>query len=225
MNKELAEVIKLYATEDHSAVARYLLEKSKDNVNAMLLDLLTMYFNDRNSSTLREYMLVTLSGFTPNEAKLGYNGYRQKTIAGRVVRENCEAKPRNINTNSTRKTPSKLDGGGGFNDYSFARLEKHKRDNALVVVGGFIDGKLIYIFRFPFNSPSLVERLHGQLLKKYPDGRDVGSDWLRSASFRLDDYKDAKNLEVEVFVDKTQLAEFKPHIRGKLYRFLTEHAR
>ncbi len=71
MNKELAEVIKLYATREHLAVTKYLLEKSKDSINAILLDLLTMYFNDRNSSTLREYMLVTVSGFTPNEAKMG----------------------------------------------------------------------------------------------------------------------------------------------------------
>lgn len=102
MNKELAEVIKLYAMADHPSVINYLLGKSKDSVNAILLDLLTMYFNDKNSSTLREYMLVTMSGFTPTEAKLGYNGYRQITINGSKIKEECEAKPKNINTNSEK---------------------------------------------------------------------------------------------------------------------------
>lgn len=220
MNKELAEVIKLYATKDHRAVLQYLLDKSKDSVHAILLDLLTMYFNDRNSSTLREYMLVTLSGFTPNEAKTGYNGYRQVTIGGSRVTEACEAKPKNVNTNDEKV--KKLNGGGGFNDYTFARLAKHKQENAMVIVGGFIDGKLIYISRFPFNSDSFVARLRAQLLRKYPDGKDVRGDWLRSATFRLQDYQNLATLQTEVFVSPMELRDCQPYITKPLYQFLEQ---
>ncbi len=218
MNKELEEVIKLYSTQDHFEVTKYLLEKSKDSVNAILLDLLTMYFNDKNSSTLREYMLVTVSGFTPSEEKLGYNGYRQTTIDGKRVVENCEAKPKNINTNKAKIT--KLSGGGGFNDYTFERLEKHKKENPTVLVGGFIDGKLIHVFRFSFNSHPFVKRLRKQLLKKYPNGKDVKGDWLRSATFGLNDYKNIADLSVDVLVSKNVLLGFRKYITRPLYEFL-----
>ena len=221
MNKNLAETIKLYATAEHSAVTEYLHTLSRDSVTAILLDLLTMYFNDKNSSTLRDYMLLTLSGFTPNTEKIGYNGYRQTTIAGEQVREECEAKPKNIRSDDPK--PKKLNGAGGFNDYTFARLEKHKRENPTVLVGGFIDGKLIYICRFPFDSPSFTARLKSQLLKKYPDGKDKKGDWLRSATFRLADYKDVDDLTVDVFVDSKKLDECKPCITGPLLAFLKKH--
>jgi len=219
MNANLAKVIKLYATADHSAVTEHLRALSQDSVNATLLDLLTMYFNDKNSSTLREYMLVTLSGFTPNEAKIGYNGYRQTTIAGQKVRENCEAKPMNINTNNPKSR--KLNGAGGFNDYTFRRLETHKRENPVVLMGGFVDGKLIYICRFPFDTPSFTMRLKDQLLNQNPDGNDVPGRYVRSAAFRLKDYQNASEL---VFVDNEALDKHKQHFTKPLHAFLKKHS-
>ena len=78
MNKDLDEAIKKYATSTHKDVSNLLLDKSKGNLISVLIDLLTMYFNDKNSSTLREYILVTSNGFISNKEKLGYNGYLQK---------------------------------------------------------------------------------------------------------------------------------------------------
>ena len=224
MNKELAEVIKLYATKNHSAVIEYLCGLSRDNVTAILLDLMTMYFNDKNSSTLREYILVTLSGFTPYpEKKIGFNGYRQVSIVGQEMRrEECEAKPKNINTND--KKPKKLNGTGGFSDYTYKKLKDHKKENPLMLVGGFVDGKLIYICRFPFDSPSFTARLKALLDRRYTDGQDVESDWLRSASFRLKDYANADGLEVDVYLkSEKELDEYKKHLTKQLYDFLKPH--
>ncbi|MCD6321865.1 MAG: hypothetical protein J7L77_02450, partial [Clostridiales bacterium] len=77
MNKELPEVLKLYSTETHQDLSSYLAGKSKDTLIAVLLDLLTIYINDKNSSTLREYLTVTLSGYIHKEKKIGYNGFKQ----------------------------------------------------------------------------------------------------------------------------------------------------
>ena len=63
MNRDLVEVIKLYATKPHIEVSKNLLEKSKDSLIAMFNDLLTIYINDKNSSTIREFITVNLSGY------------------------------------------------------------------------------------------------------------------------------------------------------------------
>lgn len=63
MNKDLIEVIKLYSTASHKELNNFLLDKSKDNLIAILNDLLTIYINDKNSSTIREFITTTISGY------------------------------------------------------------------------------------------------------------------------------------------------------------------
>ncbi|PIU83365.1 MAG: hypothetical protein COS68_04465 [Elusimicrobia bacterium CG06_land_8_20_14_3_00_38_11] len=63
MNQELAEVIKIYSTGTHQELSSYLIGKSKDTVIGILVDLLTMYINDKNSSTIREFITVTFAGY------------------------------------------------------------------------------------------------------------------------------------------------------------------
>jgi len=102
MNQELANVIKIYSIGTHKELGEYLLGKSKDNLIGALVDLLTMYITDKNSSTIREFITVTLAGYTHKEAKIGYNGFRQDAfISGKIIK--CEAKPKNINTEEFKK--------------------------------------------------------------------------------------------------------------------------
>ena len=82
MNQDLLQLIKDYATAPHSKINATLVNKSKDNLAAMLLDLLTLYYNDLNSSALREMVVSVLAGFTPLTEKLGYNGFRQEALTG-----------------------------------------------------------------------------------------------------------------------------------------------
>lgn len=73
MNRDLIELITLvYGTKNQQEVSGLLVSKSKQNLISILLDLITEYFNDKNSSTLREYLLVLLSGFKPLREKIGY---------------------------------------------------------------------------------------------------------------------------------------------------------
>ncbi|MBU2462344.1 hypothetical protein KKH65_05670, partial [bacterium] len=73
MNQELAKVVKIYSTGTHQELSSYLIGKSKDTIIGMLVDLLTMYINDKNSSTIREFLTVALSGYEHKVGKIGYN--------------------------------------------------------------------------------------------------------------------------------------------------------
>jgi len=142
MNKELAHVIRTYSTGSHQELSSYLIGKSKDTIIGILVDLLTMYINDKNSSTIREFITVTLAGYNHAEGKIGYNGFKQDAfVSGKILK--CEAKPKNFDTHSKAKNPQKLNGAGNFSDYTFARLEKDKQEKDLkMLVSGFVDGRL-----------------------------------------------------------------------------------
>lgn len=219
MNNELYEVIKAYATKSHKELSSLLLDKSKDQLIALFNDLITIYINDKNSSLLREYITVSLAGYTPTNTKIGYNGFKQSTqIGGKVIA--CEAKPQNLNTedNKKRKSPRKLNGGGNFTDYTRKRLVRDKKENPNMLISGFIDGELIYALEFPFGCASFIKRLKIQLKKRFPVGDKLG-EFLRSANFMFEHYKKCKNLKI-IYLEKEKLEKHKKHLTGKFYDFL-----
>jgi len=70
MNEDLLQLIKDYTTKEHTEISVNLLGKSKDNLVSILLDLLTIYYNDLNSSTMRELVVAVLAEYKPNPEKL-----------------------------------------------------------------------------------------------------------------------------------------------------------
>ena len=91
MNKTLQEIIKIYSTKSHIDFSNYLLNLSKDTLISIFSDLLTIYINDKNSSTIREFLTVELAGYKHNTKKIGFNGFKQISIDKAI---NCEAKPK-----------------------------------------------------------------------------------------------------------------------------------
>lgn len=169
----------------------YLIEKSKDTLIAVLVDLLTMYINDKNSSTLREFITVTLAGYTHKETKIGYNGFKQNSfVSGKTIK--CEAKPKNVcseefekyERGERRTKPSKLNGGGNFTDCTPQRLKRDKNEKGLnLLVSGFVDGKLVYILEFPFNSKDFIKNLNNKIQnwqKKLKGSKTIKGQFLRS---------------------------------------------
>ena len=219
MENELYEVIKTYATRPHKELASLLLDKSKDQLMSLLNSLLTIYINDKNSSLLREYITVSLAGYEPTNTKIGYNGFKQSTkIGGDMIA--CEAKPQNINTedNKKRKSPRRLNGGGNFTDYTNKRLSRDKKGNLNMLISGFVDGELIYVLEFPFNHHKFVKRLKNQLKRRFPNGDRLG-EFLRSANFTFEHYKNYKELKI-VYLEKEKLEKHKNHLAHKFYEFL-----
>lgn len=222
MNKDLLQLIKDYATEKHVEINANLLGKSKDNLIAILLDLLTMYYNDLNSSTMREIVVAVIAGYQPNTKKLGYNGFRHDTPAG--PHEFCEIKPRNFRTDSTVKKPKKLNGGGNFTDYTWERFQKHQMDNPNMLVAGFVDGRLIYIFGFSFNEQDFTTRLQEQLEKDLPHG-DIEGKYRRSADFIFKHYKDTVSFEAIYIAPIQELIEAKSYIVSHVFNYLEKYAK
>ncbi|MCY4088781.1 MAG: hypothetical protein OXF49_01475 [Candidatus Saccharibacteria bacterium] len=213
MNQDLLHLIGLFATKPQSEVLQHLSKKDSNEITKMLFSLLVLYFNDSNSSTLREATIVRLCGFNLDTNKLGYNGYRQSSIA---EQDWCEAKPVNIKTQSLAKNPRKLDGNANISDFTHKRLAKLESDNPTIIVGGFIDGRLFYIFSFKFKHQPLIQDLKTQLLKQLPDG-DKPSIYLRSANIKFSKYLSAPDLDLQLFVNKSTLEEHQRFVSKTVY--------
>ena len=222
MNKDLLEAVKIYATRPHPELSALLLQKSKDQLIALFNDLLTGYINDRNSSSIRELVVVSISGYTHRDAKIGYNGYKQSSgIGGKPI--SCEVKPKNINTedNKKRKSKSKHNGQGNFTDYTHKRIDKDLKENLNMLIAGFVDGELIFILEFPFNCKSFVERLKKQLKKRFPKGDKLG-EYLRGANFSFKDYENCKSLKL-IYLNKGSLEKNKPAFTKNFFGFLKKY--
>jgi hypothetical protein len=223
MNKELSHIIKLYSTDDHKRLNEYLLGKSKDNLIASLVDLITLYINDKNSSTLREFITVSVAGYEHNENKIGYNGFKQDSFSSAKTFQ-CEAKPKNIDTNSISKTKKVLNGYGNYSDYTIARFKKDKKEKNLnILSSGFIDGKLIYIFEFPFNTKKLLDHLEKQLEKRFENVKDSTNQYLRSANFDFRHFCDSPKLRIVYSVNNIDLDLYKNNISKLVFDFLKKY--
>ena len=200
MNEDLMNLVESFALRGQSEVGDELLSKSKPDLAAMLLDLLTAYYNDLNSLTLREAVVVRLAGFVPRSGNPGYNGYRNDADADRTTF--CEVKPKNVRAASPKD--KKLNGDGAFNNYTWSKFERHRAENPKMLVAGFIDGRLIYIFKFDFNEEDFTERLEDQLVRAFPNG-EATSSGPRSAAFRFRNFKNAKTLQTYCPVPTAEL--------------------
>lgn len=197
MNQNLTEVLRTYSlgsADFCSQMANY----SKPALIGILADLLTIYFNDRNSSMLREFLTTTIAGYQHCENKIGYNGFKI-TAAGQTI--DCEVKPKNIrssdfeeyNQGQRKNPPPKLNGSGNFTDYTWGRLKKDLSNAPNMLVSGFVDGRLLYILEFPFNTDTFIAKLKSQLDKRFPNGDQEGL-YLRGANFTYRDYLSSAQL-------------------------------
>jgi len=216
MNQDLIQVVIYYATKPHKELNELLLSKSKDNLISGFTDLLTAYINDKNSSSLREFVTVSTAGYQHNSNKLGYNGFKQNSAIGGIPIA-CEAKPKNIQTEGydQRKTKPKLNGEGGFNDYTFDRLQKDFQNNLNILSSGFVDGELLYILEFPF---SLV---YEHLKTKVPEKRTIGT-YTRMASFNFSHYTGSPKVKV-IYLNKNSIQNNKKYFNKKFYQFLIKN--
>ncbi|MCS6796850.1 MAG: hypothetical protein NZ516_12925 [Raineya sp.] len=221
MNQELAKALKLYAIKSHQEFSNHLLGHSKDTLIALFADLLTMYINDKNSSTIREFLTVTIAGFEHSEGKIGFNGFKQNSIVGGKPIY-CEAKPQNIHSTDfdRKKSKRKLNGGGNFTDYTWARFEKDKQENPYLLSSGFVDGKLLYIISFPFQTPTFIAFLERQLKKHFPNG-DEKNKYLRSCRFTYKNYFQDSACQIVYLAEKEILENFKKFFDKSFYNQLT----
>ena len=219
MNEDLLKLIQDFAIRERAEINQSLFGKSKEQLISMLTDLLTAYFNDLNSSTLRETVVVRLAGFQPTSEKLGYDGYSHDAASGKV--EHCEVKPKNIQSATKAKSRPKLSGQGNFTDYTWQRFHKNLEDNPRMLVAGFIDGRLIYIFEFDFKEEDFTAKLRAVLARRFPTGENIEGEYLRSASFSFKNYANSTSLRTRCFATKEELEDF--FSKGQITRQIFDH--
>ena len=171
-----------------------------DDKDSIIYNLLHEGFNDSNSSKFREDATNFVSGREASEGKHGYD----------VDDENIEIKPKNY------VGKSKLNAGGQFTDFTWARHKKYQNDEVVMSVSGFNNGKLIYVLEFDYNHSTFIKRIEDQLFRLLPNG-DETNRYVRSASFSFIHFSDAdiKKVYVSPNLDLHEHTMIK-----KLYNFL-----
>lgn len=167
------------------------------------IELMTKYFNDKNSSTLREEVMCYISGQEPNPNKLGYDG--KGTVA--------EKKPKNYDT--TNPKSKRLNGSGNYSDMTLKRHENFINDKAVIHIGGFVDGKIVYQFKVPYVG--LSDHFKKQLDKRLPDG-DKPTHYLRSMTFSLKALQQSNDVELEFLTPN--IDEYSGFMTKTLYTYL-----
>lgn len=199
----LYEILDAYFTSSEHLLP-LLREMDRETLINAFIDVLNRYANDPNSSTLRELFTLYKAGYEPKPGKLGYNGVSSD---GRP----CDVKPINIRSD----TDDKLNGSGNFSDFTYERLERYLRDRVLMLVSGFVDGRLVYILEFPFSYIEAV--LRRQLDRFFTAPRRPG-EYLRSANFSFIHYKACP--ELKVIYRAPNLEDFSKYLTKDLLAFL-----
>lgn len=184
----------------------YALDKIPQNLNfhdQCIYKLISEQANDTNSSTFREKITLHQCGYENSPGKLGEDGF--VPYSNRPV----EVKPQNATDGK------KLSGGGQFTDFTHSRVKKYTENNILMVVSGFIDGKLKFIVEFDFISPNFLKHITEKVIKSLPDG-DIPGKYCRSADFGWNKWKDASNLKLIYLSDKID----KSMVSGPFLNFL-----
>lgn len=181
----------------------------------VIKELLEQIINDKNSSMARETAILKEAGVEPLEGKLNYDGIKN----GKFI----EVKLRNLDTN--RENQSKLNGEGSYSDYTWERYKKHSHDNPDLLVGGFIDGKLVYIFKFGYNDNSFQNRIKDRLTSFFGDinSERRPNHYLRSLSFTYNHY--SSDAELIYIAPKDFLCNNKQYINKELFKRLMNESK
>lgn len=185
--------------------------KNLDMKDSIIYSLIKEHANDVNSSSFREEIAIYVCNHINLAGKLGYDA---QTKEGR----NVEHKPKN----SVGKK-NKLSGTGNFTDFTHARIDKYSKDEVLMCVSGFINGKICYAISFPFNHQSFKDHLKTQVTKSLPNG-DEPRKYCRSASFGFKHYADCKELKInfitEDFKNKSYETSFNEYMTKPFYDWM-----
>ena len=182
---------------------------------SIIKELLDEIMNDKNSSMARESVILKVAGYNHLEGKLDYDGYKDDEFA--------EVKLRNLDTTNLKS--SKLNGEGSYSDYTWERYEHHLQDNPTMLVGGFIDGKLLYIFKFKYSSKDIHNRIVEKLTNFFGDKSlpRKPNTYLRSLGFNYSHYKD--DAELIYIAPKEILCYNEKYINKNLFKRLIDESK
>ena len=175
---------------------------------SIIKELLDKIMNDKNSSMARESVILKVAGYNHLEGKLNYDGFKDN--------EFVEVKLKNLDTYNLKS--SKLNGEGSYSDYTWERYDHHLQDNPTILVGGFVDGKLIYIFKTKYSSKGIQNRIIERLTNFFGDKSlpRKPNTFLRSLGFNYSHYKD--DCELIYIASKEDLCYNEKYINKELFK-------
>lgn len=169
----------------------------------LLIGILNEMSCDKNSSSFREGVTLGVIGKKQSVTKLGYDSDD----------ECLEVKPKNITSDSKKK----FDGSGNFSDFTWARHKKYSTDNVKMIVSGFVDGKLIFVLSFDYNSPDFISEIERQLKKHLPDG-DMTSRYVRSVKFSYKHFMNSDTCVIEYV--NSEILKFENKFTKPFFNFI-----
>lgn len=175
---------------------------------SIIKDLLDIIMNDKNSSTAREIAILKTAKYNHLEGKLDYDGYKDD--------EFVEVKSRNFD--SKKQKNSKLKGEGNYTDYTWERYDHHYNDNPTMLIGGFVDGKLLYIFKTKYSNKGLQDRFIERLTNFFGNKSSIRKPgtYLRSLDFNYSHYKD--DCELIYIAPKEKICYNEKNINKELFK-------
>jgi hypothetical protein len=142
--------------------------------------------NDVNGATFREEMTCVVAGYENIPGKLGYDAKDLKK------KRFVEIKPKNFHESEPKR---KLNGGGNFTDFTWARDKKYSDDDVVMCVSGFCHGQLVYVVEFDYNAKDFRHKIRNTVRRSLPDG-DVKGRYCRTVGFSYLDWKQSSPVVV-----------------------------
>ena len=174
----LSELKLNYSLGENSKI----LELDDKTKETLLLGLLDEMSNDKNSSLFREGVTLGILGLKQSVHKLGYDSDEHP----------IEVKPKNLSSDSIKK----FDGSGNFSDFTWKRHKKYKDDKVKMIVSGFLDGKLLFLVSFQYDSVDFVNEIERQLTKHLPNGDELNR-YVRTVKFSYLHFKNSDSFKLE----------------------------
>lgn len=173
----------------------------KVEISKELEELVNLYLNDKNSSTIRQFITAKICGYINNFKKFGYDAIDSNGLVK-------EIKPSN-KLSASKKIYS---GSFGFSDYTLDRFNADKNNNVNVLQSCFIDGKLMYIIEFPISDlePRLLE-----LVEKFVTQK--GQRYIRKAEFS---FFDLTQSNIVIKYVSSDISKFEKCFSKRLYDFI-----
>jgi len=206
MGNLLLETAKKFATEKIN-FNDYINSISNEEKNKLIFDLLELNLTDPNFSSLAEEISINICGYKPHSIKHGYDGYIGDDYNSGY--EFIELKPQ-----KTISKEKKLNGGGGYADYTLLRFDKDKSLGSRLFVGisGFVNGELLYIYKFPFNFPEFLSKID------YDTNRLIGKGKRVLPSFNYLTYKNCPDIEL-IFI-RDNFDDYSDYLSKPFFNFV-----
>lgn len=204
----IEDIALTYSTEKEEFLS-LINEIDKENLKRLLIESIDLNLSDPNFSSLAEKIPMSIAGYNSHNKKHGYDGFIGEDYETAV--EWVEHKPKKVSS----KTNSKLNGSGGFADYTLTRLENDlsKKDKLTLMISGFVDSNLVYAFKVPHNYKPFMDHIKNKTI--------LGENKKRILpTFSYKNYEGCEDIKMVYMVDN--IDDYISNISGPFLKFLKD---